>query len=158
MSSPQTVIIPTCRHILANGAFCSGAAVKAAKYCRHHIQSRLRCRNMARERRRLRVVNLPPLLDARAIHTAIARVRVAAAAHRLDPDTARVMQWALRMSADNVFDIEHSRPPKPNQLYHIPINNLDSITYTRNVAQVIENTRSKKDGSKPFPSSLRHLK
>src|SRR5262249_49950475 len=135
MDSQHTLIIPTCRHILANGAICSGAAVKARKYCRHHIESRLRSRNMARERRRLRVVELPPLLDDHAIHTAFARVRVASAAGRLDPDRARIIRWALRMSADNLLDIELSCQPKPNLLYHIPAKAVDSCACTENITQ-----------------------
>jgi hypothetical protein len=80
---------------------------------------------MARGRRRLRVLQLPPLLDDRAIHAAFVRLRVASAARRLDPDTARIMRWALRMSADNLFDMERDSLPKSNQLYHIPANATD---------------------------------
>ena len=87
MLSRHLVIILTCRHILEGGAFCLGAASKDKKYCRHHLQSRLRSRRMARARYRVPGVELPALLDPQALQVAAARVRVATAAGHIDPDT-----------------------------------------------------------------------
>ncbi len=103
-SSP--LIIRTCRHILDNGRFCRAAAVRDRRYCRAHVLLRLKQRRMARARRKLAVVNLPRLIDLEAVKAAHTVVRVAVAAGRMDPASARLIHWTLGHVASDMRFLE----------------------------------------------------
>lgn len=143
------LVIRTCKHILDSGDFCRAAAVGGRTYCRAHLVLGVRCRKMARARRRARVVKLPPLIDAQAVQVGVTRVRVALAAERIDPERARLLRWAMRIAATNLRRIEMQREQSPRSLvakefatmmnkssrfYWIPITPFDSRAYNRNMS------------------------
>ncbi|HME31167.1 MAG TPA: hypothetical protein VKG65_00295, partial [Terriglobales bacterium] len=103
------LIIRTCRHILDGGDVCQAAAVGGRTYCRAHLVLRVRCRRMARARRRAGMLKLPPLMNLPAVQVGITKVRVALAANHIDPDRARLLRWAMRIAATNLRRIEQQK-------------------------------------------------
>jgi hypothetical protein len=93
------LIIRTCKHILESGACCRQPAVAGRKYCRAHLELRLRRRRMLRARRQHRGLKLPRLTSLEAVQDAHTRVAVALAFGHIDPETARVLRWSLMQSA-----------------------------------------------------------
>ena len=93
------LIIRTCKHILESGASCRQAAVAGSKYCRAHLELRLRRRTMARARRRHSGFKLPRLTSLEAVQDAQTRLAVALAFGHIDPEKARVLRWGLMQSA-----------------------------------------------------------
>jgi hypothetical protein len=63
---------------------------------------------MVRARRRIGALQLPLLIDIRAIHTGFVRVRFALEAGRIDSHQARLLRWSLRMAAADLRFIEWS--------------------------------------------------
>ena len=131
--STDTLIIPTCRHILDSGVLCQAPAVSCRKYCRHHLSSRLRQRKMARSSRRTGGLNLPPLQTAADIRMGMARARIALQAGELDLSTAKTLLWGMEMAAtvQRLIDAQEARQgsgPASNLklLYYIPGTYLDS--------------------------------
>lgn len=135
----DSVIIPTCRHILENGAFCMAAAVTGRTYCRAHLVSRLRLRKMARSQRRTGGLKLLPLDTTQDVRNSITRTQLALEAGQLDQATAKVLLWAMRMAGTVARQInrqeiaERSRSERnPNQLYRIPAIPEIPKTYRQN--------------------------
>ena len=96
------LIIRTCRHVLDSGSRCRGPAVGGRVYCRHHLESRLRLRRIARVRRRTPVLQLYLLTDEAAIRHAIAHIDAGLADGRIDRDSGPVLLRAIRMAEDLV--------------------------------------------------------
>lgn len=142
----QPLIIRTCHRILPDGRHCQGAAVRRRACCRHHLDARARLHNMARARRltcipRLRVPVTPRDL---ALNRSEA-LRVVATGH-LDFDTAKMMLWALQLSAtglrseyDSRLRQARIRTTNPNRIYQVAVNHLFPECYTENPTEVIEN-------------------
>lgn len=148
-TGPPRVIIRTCRHILESGGVCRQAAVGGRTYCRAHLVLRVRCRKMARARRRAGFVKLPPLIDPQAVQVGITRVKVALAAEHIDPDRARLLRWAMRIAATTLrrLDLQKEQPPysvvarqfttmpgKSKHPYGIRLTRFDSRGYDRNTS------------------------
>ena len=136
-SSSPPLLIRTCRHVLLTGSRCQGAAIRGRTYCRHHLLYRTRLHNMARARRRGRLLRLAISDTLMAIASNQHRVRVAMATDRLDADTGRVMLWAFRLSAALLrADMRLQRRPSPQNraakskhFYQVPANPLDIREY-----------------------------
>lgn|SRR5208283_1766364 len=79
-----------------------GSSYGGRTFCRHHLLSRIRLHKMAHARRRIRVLKLAPLLDARAIQQATPALGISHAANRIDAPTWRMIAWALRMATDSL--------------------------------------------------------
>ncbi len=107
-AEPPRPIIRTCGHILESGVFCRQSAVRGGRFCRAHRLLRVRCRRMVRARRRNGALQLPLLIDMRAIQTGLIRVRVALEAGRIDPHQARRLRWSPAMAAAGLRFIEWS--------------------------------------------------
>src|SRR5271169_1066079 len=93
------LIIRLCHHTFSNGRYCQGAAVRGRACCRHHLDARTRLHNMARARRlacipRLRVPMTPR--DLALNRSEVLRVVTSGA---LDFATARMMLWAMDLTA-----------------------------------------------------------
>ena len=143
------LIIRTCRHIQESGDVCQAAAVGGRTYCRAHLVLRVRCRKMARARRRAGSLKLPPLIDAQAVQVGVARVKVALAAQHIDPERARLLRWAMRIAATNLRHMEllEEQPPhslvakelaammnKSRPLYRMRLTRFDSRRYDRDTS------------------------
>jgi len=104
------VIIPTCRHILPNGRHCQQPAVRRRTCCRHHLDAQTRLHNMARARRRSLILRLrvpTTLRDQLWNETEVNRVL---ATERLDPDIARMILWAMDLTAETLRAESDCRP------------------------------------------------
>ena len=100
------LVIRTCKHIKESGAFCQAAAVGSRAYCCAHLRLRVRRRKIARARRRAGFLKLPPPIDMTAVQVGIARVQVTLEADHIDAGCARLLRWAMRMSATNLRFIQ----------------------------------------------------
>jgi hypothetical protein len=100
---------------------------------------------MAHARRRIRFLNLPLLLDARAIQQATTALRISHAANRIDSSTWRMIAWALRMATDSLWldqkdqrrcaaNSPTNRQGKSKLLYHLQESHSASMAYMPNDA------------------------
>jgi hypothetical protein len=135
-------IIRICKHVLGSGSRCQGAAAAGRPYCRHHLESRIRLRRMARMRRRYSP--LPPifLADDAGIRHAAVHIDAGLSNGRIDPADGRVLLWALQMAQSvNRTIARYGLPPssaidqrqvasrgKPKHFYHLSINPLNRRT------------------------------
>ncbi len=93
------LLIRTCRHILPHGRHCQGAAVRGRTCCRHHLDARTRLHNMARAWRLMRVPRLRVPLTLRDLALNRAEALRVVANGSLDFATARMLLWAMQLSA-----------------------------------------------------------
>ena len=93
------LIIPTCRHTLHSGRHCLQPAVRGRACCRHHLDAQTRLHNMARARRRSLIFRLRVPVTLRDLAWNDLEVNRVLATERLDPDSARMMLWAMDLSA-----------------------------------------------------------
>ncbi len=100
------LIIRLCAHILESGRLCRQPAVRGRRHCRAHILLEVRRHKMARARRRLRRLRLPPLMDVRGVQVGLARVRTALEAGHMEPERARLLRSALRLVASCIREME----------------------------------------------------
>src|SRR5271166_5935346 len=145
----QPLIIRTCRHILAGGRHCQGAAVRGRACCRHHLDARTRLHNMARARRRTLILRLRVPDTRRDLARNRAEISRVVATGRMDFYTARMLFWAMDLTAAVLPTERASRPRrtrKPNVSYHVPLNPLFAGSCTENPSQVPENTRGEGRG------------
>jgi hypothetical protein len=138
----QSLIIRTCRHILTDGRRCQGAAIRGRACCRHHLDARIRLHNMACARRlacvpRLRV---PETLRDLALNRA--EVLRVVNSGSVDFATARLMLWAMDLSAAAlpVAAAPCLGTNKPNVFSYVHTTLLFQRNYTENPSQVSENT------------------
>ena len=139
----QQLIIRICRHTFPDGRHCRGAAVRGRACWRHHLDSSTRLHNMARARR---CVRLPRLLVAETpsdLAYSQAEVCRVLATERIDPDAARMILWAMDLTAA-ALPAEPAprlrRAHNPNVSYHVPVNPLFTRSCIENPSQVPENT------------------
>src|SRR5271169_7127437 len=118
----QPLIIRTCRYILDSGHRCRGAAVRGRACCCHHLDARTRLHNMARARRCLRLPRLLVAETPRDLAYNQAEVCRVLATERIDPDAARMMLWAMDLTAA-VLPAESAllRRTNPRIFYHVDI-------------------------------------
>src|SRR5271167_1653342 len=155
------LIIRTCRHILPDGRRCQGAAVRARACCRHHLDARTRLHNMARARRLTCIPRLRVPVTPRDLALNRAEALRIVATGRVDFATARMMLWALQLSATGLRS-EHDlrlrqariRTNNPNRIYQVAIISPFSGGYTENPTEVIEN-KERGGGGYTIKRSLR---
>lgn len=101
------LIIPVCNHILESGLLCRCAARRGQRFCRHHVDLRVRRSRSGRAERLIRLsFRMPPLQDMSAVQVARARLRYALDAGHMDPSMAPLMSLALRMASGNIRFME----------------------------------------------------
>jgi len=146
------LIIRTCHHVLSSGLRCRGAAVRGRVCCRHHLDARTRLHNMARARRRTLILRWRVPDSRRDLTRNRAEVSRVLATGRMDLYTARVLFWAMDLTAAVLPPERASRPRRahnPNVSYHVPLNPLFAGSCTENPSQVPENTRGQGRGVSP---------
>jgi hypothetical protein len=146
--SPRSLrlIIRICRHILPDGRHCQGAAVRGRACCRHHLEGQTRLHNMARARRRLVIPRLCVPRSLRDLALNQAELSRVLATQQLDPDVAGLMVWAHELTAAALRDENASRLPKPNAIYHVPLNYSFAGSYLQTPTESIENTAGTGEG------------
>ncbi len=142
MNSP--LIIRLCRHTFSDGRHCHGPAVRGRACCRHHLDARARLHNMARARRLASFPRLRVPMDRRDL--ALNRIEIMRVINTgsVDFATARLMLWAMDLTAAALRDEPTTRPHRahnPNVSYYVPVNRLFSQSCTENPSQIPENTR-----------------
>jgi len=145
----SSLIILTCHHILSSGLRCRGAAVRGRACCRHHLDARTRLHNMARACRRTLILRWRVPESHRDISRNRAEVGRVLATGRIDFDTARMIFWAMDLTAAALpaeREARLRRTHNPNVSYHVPINPLFAQSCIANPSQVSENTRGEGRG------------
>ena len=152
----QLLIIRTCRHLLPDGRHCQGAAVRARACCRHHLDARTRLHNMARAQRRTLLLRCRVPESPRDLALNRAEVNRVVATGRLDFDTARMLFWAMDLTAASLpAEPVHRlrRAHNPNVSYQVPISPLFAQSCIETPSQVPENTCGRGEGaSSPQPT------
>src|SRR5271167_2142628 len=146
------LIIPTCHQILSSGLRCRGAAVRGRACCRHHRGTRTRLHNMARARRRTVILRWRVPDSPRDLARNRAEISRVLATGRIDFDTARMIFWAMDLTAATLPSERASRPRRPhnpNVSYHVPLNPLLAQSCIENPSQVPENTWEEGRGVSP---------
>ena len=146
------LIIRICRHTFSDGRHCQGAAVRGRARCRHHLDARARLHNMARARRLACIPRLCVPMTSRDLALNRAEVLRVVNSGSLDFDTARMMLWAMDLTAEALSAEPTSRLRRthnPNVFYYVPIKPLFSQSYIENPSQVPENTRGEGRGYHP---------
>jgi hypothetical protein len=140
------LIIRTCRHVLPHGRHCQGAAVRGRACCRHHLDARTRLHNMARARRLTCIPRFRVPVTPRDLALNRAEALRVVATGGLDFDTARMIFWALDLSATGIrseYNLRlrqaRIRTLNPNRIYQVPVTPQFSECYTENPTEVIEN-------------------
>src|SRR5271165_4730217 len=150
MNSP--LIIRICRHTFPDGRHCLGPAVRGRACCRHHLDARTRLRNCARARRLASIPRLRVPMTPRDLTLNRAEVLRVVNSGAVDFATARLMLWAMDLTAAALPAEQTARPRRahnPNVSYYVPVNRLFSRSYTKNPSQVPENTRGQRRGVPP---------
>jgi len=149
------LIIRLCRHTFPDGHRCRGAAVRGRACCRHHLDVRTRLHNVARARRRSCIPRLCVPMTRCDLALNRAEVLRVINTARVDFATARMMLWAMDLTAA-ALPIEPTarlrRARNPNVSYYVPIKPLFSRSCTKNRSQVPENTRGE---GYPLPAPTR---
>jgi|SRR5450755_2332603 len=146
----SSLIIRTCHHILSSGLRCRGAAVRGRACCRHHLDARTRLHNMARAGRRTLILRWHVPDSRRDLACNRAEFSRVLATGRLDFDTARMIFWAMDLTAATLPEEPAARPRptrNPNVSYHVPLNPLFAQSCTENPSQVPENRRGQRRGA-----------
>jgi hypothetical protein len=146
------LIIRTCHHILPDGRHCQGAAVRGRACRRHHLDAVTRLHNMARAQRRtvhLRWRVPESLRDLALNRTEVNRIL---ATGRIGFHTARMIFWALDLTASALPARPAARLRRahnPNVSYHVPVSPLLVQGCIENPSQVPENTKEPGEGVPP---------
>src|SRR5271167_3050878 len=141
MNSP--LIIRICRHTFSDGRHCQGPAVRGRACCRHHLDARTRLHNMARARRLASFPRLRVPMTRRDLALNRAEVLRVVTAGGVDFATARLMLWAMDLTAATLPAEPASRPGRarnPNVFYYVPLKPLFSQSCTEDPSQVSEDT------------------
>jgi len=146
------LIIRICRHTFPDGRHCQGPAVRGRACCRHHRGTRTRLHNMARARRLACIPRLCVPMNRHDLALNRAEVLRVVTSGAVDFATARLMLWAMDLTAAALPAQSATRrhsAHNPNIFYYVPINPLFSESYTENPSQVPENTRGQRRGVPP---------
>ena len=146
------LIIRICRHTFSDGRHCQGAAVRGRACCRHHLYARTRLHNMARARRLACIPRLRVPMTPRDLALNRSEVLRIVNSGSVDFATARLMLWAMDLTAEALpagLASRLRRPHNPNVSYHVPLNHLFSISCIENPSQVPENTMEEGWGGSP---------
>ncbi len=147
------LIIRLCRHIFSDGHHCYGPAVRGRSCCRHHLDARARLHNMARARRLACIPRIRVPTNRRDLALNRAEVHRVINSGAVDFATARLMLWAMDLTAAALpkeRGTRRSRTNNSNVSYYVPIKPLFSRSCAKNPSQVIENTsRGGEGGTHP---------
>ncbi len=146
------LIIPPCRRTFSNGRHRQGPAVRGRACCRHHLDARTRLHNMARARRLACIPRLRVPMDRHDLAMNRAEFLRVINIGSVDFATARLMLWAIDLTAAVLPAKPANRPRrahKPNVSYHVTLNPLLSRSCTKTLSQVPENTRGRGEGGTP---------
>ncbi len=143
------LIIRLCRHTFPDGRHCHGPAIRGRGCCRHHLDARARLHNMARARRLVCIPRLRVPMNRRDLALNRAEVLRVINSGAVDSATARMLLWAMDLTAAALPAEPAHRPrraPNPNVSYYVPIKLLFSQSCIKNPSQVPENTKSGGEG------------
>ena len=147
------LIIPTCRHILSSGRRCLQPAVRGRSCCRHHLDAQARLHNMARARRLTCIPRLRVPMNPRDLALNRAEVLRVVAAGSVDLATARMMLWAMDLTAETLRAEPGRRPCRaqrrasnPNGIYDVALKPLFPRSLSETLSQIIENTKRSGEG------------
>jgi hypothetical protein len=147
------LIIRICRHRFSDGRHCQGAAVRGRACCRHHLDARTRLHNMARARRLACIPRLRVPMTPRDLALNRSEVLRVVTSGSCDFDTARLMLWAMDLTAAALPAEPTTRPRRTNNynvFYYIPLKPLFSQSCIENPSQVPENTMGEGRGVSPL--------
>jgi len=146
-------IIRICRHILPSGRRCLQPAVRERSCCRHHLDAQARLHNMARARRLTCVPRLRVPMNPRDLALNRAEVLRVVAAGNVDFASARLMLWAMDLTAETLRAESACRPRRaqkrasnPNGIYDVALNHLFSQSLSEIPSQVTENPKTAEEG------------
>jgi hypothetical protein len=143
------LIIRLCRHTFRDGRHCHGPAVRGRACCRHHLDSRARLNNIARARRLACIPRLRVPMNRRDLAMNRAEVLRVINSGSVDLATARLMLWAMDLTAAALPAEPKTRPRRghnPNAFYYVPLKPLFSRSCAKNHSQVPENTKGGGEG------------
>jgi hypothetical protein len=146
------LIIRLCRHTFADGRHCRGAAVRGRACCRHHLDARTRLHNIARARRLASFARLCVPMNRRDLALNRAEVLRVINSGAVDFATARLMLWAMDLTAAALPAEPKTRTRRAhntNAFYYVPPKPVFSRSYTKNQSQVAENTSRGGEGGTP---------
>jgi len=146
------LIIRLCRYTFPDGHRCRGAAVRGRACCRHHLDAQARLHNMARARRRACIPRLCVPVTRRDLALNRAEILRVINTGNIDYATARMMLWAMDLTAATLPSERAARPHparNPNVSYHVPVNLLFVQSCTVNPSQALENTRGQEREAPP---------
>src|ERR1019366_6849873 len=149
----QQLIIRICRHTFPDGGHCQGASVRGRACCRHHLDARTRLHNMARARGLACIPRLRVPMTARDLALNRSEVLRVVTSGALDFASARLMLWAMDLTAAALPTEPTTRPRRThnyNVFYYIPIKPLFSQSCIENPSQVPENTMGEGRGVSPL--------
>ncbi len=154
-------IIPICRHTLPNGRRCQQPAVRRRSCCRHHLDAQAHLHNMARARRLTSFARLCVPMTRRDLAMNRAEVLRVVNTGSVDFATARMLLWAMNLTAAT-FPTESPRRPRraqdrasnPNVIYDVALNPLFPRSLSGSLSQMIENTKRQGEGATPIPQAL----
>ena len=149
------LIIRLCRYTFPDGHRCRGAAVRGRACCRHHLDARTRLRNCARARRRACIPRLRVPINRRDLARNRAEVLRVINTGGIDFASARMMLWAMDLTAATLPAELAARPRRarnPNVFYYVALKPLFSQGCIASTSQVLENTHGER---RWVPPSLR---
>ena len=145
-------IIQLCRHTLSSGRRCQQPAVGRRTCCRHHLDAQARLHNMARARRCSSIPRICVPMNRHDLARNHAEVRRVVDTGNLDFATARMMFWALDLTAAT-FPAEprrrsriQKRAVNPTGIYDVSLNSLFAQISGQSLSQLIENTMTQGEG------------
>ena len=146
-------IIRICRHILPSGRRCQQPAVRSRACCRHHLDAQARLHNMARARRLTCIPRLRVPMNPRDLALNRAEVLRVVAAGSVDLATARMMLWAMDLTAETLRAEPGRRPCRaqrrasnPNGIYDVALKPLFPRSLSETLSQIVENTKREEEG------------
>ncbi len=147
MNSP--LIIRLCRHTFSDGHHCQGPAVRGRACCRHHLDACARFHNMARARRLAGIPRIRVPVNRRDLALNRAEVLRVVNSGCVDFATARLMLWAMDLTAATLPAEPPTRPrlaSNPNVFYYVHVKPLFSRSCAENHSQAPDNTRGREEG------------
>jgi len=141
------LIIRLCRHTFPDGRHCQGPAVRGRACCRHHLDARTRLHNSARSRRVASFARLCVPMNRRDLAMNRAEVLRVVNSGSVDFATARMMLWAMDLTAAVLPSEPDRRAHNPNVFYYKPVKPLFCGSCAENPSQVPKNKRAEGRGA-----------